>query len=216
MAGSNIAGVSKTLPAKLATIPVVRPWPLKGVRDLTILYFPGVALFQKQREDLEGNNSVKRTLIAAEIDKKREQIDRLHWRIIAHTSSKLLPLATQRNKLRRKWTAAMIISLRKRGLGFDGSRYTGKSADGLVAAARDVQELYGTMEVLVHNAAKFGCPTEEIVQSTDKIVDALIVGGTGTRKFKPDAQNKRVENDSKGMEVLQPRLFQRARSDSVD
>ncbi|KAK5954477.1 hypothetical protein OHC33_004199 [Knufia fluminis] len=166
---SNIRNLPNVVPFK--NVPLSLP--------LQVNYFPSVALFHTDAAELNSNNSVKRLLCRNALQEAQRQSDRLRWKVVTHTSLKLLPLATQRNRLRRRWSSAIVAALRKHHLDAYG-RLLKNTGMGQMQAA---QELGGTFEVMVHHAHGFDLEPTVLQNHADLVVDALMKSGLGTRRI---------------------------------
>ncbi len=158
--------------------PSVRPFHKIGGKNLQVNYFPGVALFRRDADALTSNNAVKRIRSLDTFHKAQLRPDVLRWTVVTHTSNKLLPLSTQRNRLRRRWSSAIVAGLRKQHLGRDG-KLLGNSE---MSKMQGVQELGGTLEILVHAAHGWDMESIEMQKQADAIIDGLLKAGLGTRR----------------------------------
>jgi len=156
--------------------PSLRSFTKPNFKDLQVSYFPGVALFRQDANNLTSNNPVKRLRSKDILDKAQLRPDALRWKVVTHTSSKLLPLSTQRSRLRRRWSSALIGSLRKYHMGPDGKLLEKKD----LSRMSGVEELGGTLEILVHRAYGFDLRPADMQKDTDKLIDALLRSGMAT------------------------------------
>lgn len=178
--------------------PTVRPFPNLSLKNVQANYFPGVALFGRDADDTTSNNAVKRLLARNAVDKA--QPDVLRWKVVTHTSAKYLPLSTQRNRLRRRWSSAIIASLGKHNLRPDGKLRDRSD----LSVMKGVQELRGTLEVLIHQGQGFEMEPEQMQMQTDKIVEGLLKTGLGTRRI---TSTELERNGSDSRPAAQPVSF---------
>lgn len=87
----------------------------------------------------------------------------LRWTVVSNTSRKALPLATQRNRLRRQWAGAFVTALRSRGMKSNGQPINGQHPT-----------LSGTLEMVIFNAQNWGAPSALFLERTTKTVDELL------------------------------------------
>jgi len=164
-------------------LPAVRPFTKAGSQHVMVNYSPTVALFGQDTIDLGSNNTVRRLTTRKALDKAQLRPAVLRWRVVTHTSAKLLPLATQRCRLRRRWSAAILASLGRHGLDCHGKLRTPDA----LSMMQDAQELGGTLEVLIRQAYGWELTPAEMRQQSDRIIDSLLQSGLGTRKIKVPA-----------------------------
>jgi len=161
--------------------------------------------------DLTSNNAVRRLSTRHAVDKAQLRPDVLRWRVITHTSAKLLPLSTQRNRLRRRWSSAIIASLGKHGLAHDG-KVRRKDALTMMQGA---QELGGTLEVLIRQAYGWELTPAAMREQSDKIIDSLLKSGLGTRRIKVtplEQLEKSVSQSTATSRLITPRSCDHSRS----
>lgn len=164
-------------------LPAVRVFANASNKNIQVNYSPTVALFGQDATDLVSNNAVRRLSTRNAVDKAHLRPDVLRWRVVTHTSAKLLPLSTQRNRLRRRWSSAIIASLGKHGLTHDGKL---RRTDALTMM-QGAQELGGTLEILIRQAYGWELTPAKMRVQSDRIIDSLLKSGLGTRRIKVTA-----------------------------
>ena len=167
----------------MGSITPVAVHPFKYFHDALALYSPTVALFGEDAKYLVSNNAIKRLTTRNAVDKAQLRPDILRWRVVTHTSNKLLPLASQRTRLRRRWSSAILASLATHGLDVRGKLH----AKDKLSRTAGVTELGGTLEILVLKAAGWDMAPEKLQGEADKIISSLIRAGMHTRRITFDA-----------------------------
>lgn len=132
-----------------------------GQVGLAVLYSPTKALKQSEQQKLFNKSIVDVLKIPHRIE--QSPADVLRWSVMANTSRKALPLAVQRNRLRRQWAGAFVTALRSHGMNSDGSPLPGHST-----------RLAGTLELVIYHAQNWGAPPEQFAEDAGKVVDALL------------------------------------------
>lgn len=152
---------------------------------MIVNYSPTIALYRMEGEMLRGANVVQQMKVEEAVSRARP--DQLRWCIIVNTCLKALPLSTQRNRLRRKWASAFRDSLKKQGLDRNGKRE---------AAHIDMPhtpEVAGTLELVIFQGYGFEESGEELRERTDRVVQALLQVGQGTKRISPIEPGKREQ-----------------------
>lgn len=94
--------------------------------------------------------------------------DTLRWSIITSISSKAVPQAVRRNRLKRRWAGAFAEALRKHGYHHNGRMLSGPK-DG----KNYVPGLKGCLEILVYLEWGLNRPHAELVGSCGGLVKSL-------------------------------------------
>lgn len=172
------------LPKNPTSFPRTQTWPAPklSAKGILISYFPGPAIKSREEEHTRGNNAGSRMIVAAKLDHRAQNPNRLHWSVHTDGSKKALWQAVCRNKLRRCWTQAFLTSLRKCKLGADGQRLQGEKLS--FADAVRMPELTGTLEIGIHRGWGFDKPRRELVECCDGVIAALQKGGLAGHKVK--------------------------------
>lgn len=152
-------------------------------QGLRVNYHPTLALYRVEEELIRSTNTVLQLKAKDRFSKAKP--DELRWRVITNTSSKALPLSTQRNRLRRRWAAAFQQSLKRQGLG-----HNGKKAASQVNMPH-TPEIAGTLELVIFEGHGFNEAAEELLRQTNHVVQALLKAGEGTRRVRPERQDGR-------------------------
>lgn len=133
------------------------------------------ALFSYESEVLASNNIAKQ----ARLENTFSQVkpDELRWMITPNASVKALPLSTQRNRLRRRWAAALRESLKRKGLDNRGRRLASQMH------MPHTPELLGTLEIVIYEGYGFEELTEELVFQTDRIIECVARARQATKRI---------------------------------
>ena len=94
--------------------------------------------------------------------------DILRWRVITNTSTKALPKAVARERLRRRHTEAIRQALKEKGFDKDG-----QPLDPDFKSSSKAQVLYGTFEVHIHGGVGLHTAFSTLVNDARFVVDAI-------------------------------------------
>lgn len=137
--------------------------PLQGVfiPHVTVNYSPRKAYTYTEQLMVDSKSVVNHLLIPHQVQQRSSKT--LEWDVMTNTSRKVLLLSTQRSRLRRQWSGALVTALRSRGMNPDGSPLN-----------PDSPGVAGTLELVVFDARGWGEPSEYFALNAGKVVDALL------------------------------------------
>lgn len=148
------------------------------VPRLKIRYSPEKVPLFREAEVLSNQFHPRRPKFLAQFESVPSDI--LRWVVVTDVSTKTLPLSTQRVRLRRRWSAAIIEALRQQGMNIKGW----KLSSGQYEEDKDkdaVPILKGTMEVVVFEGYGHDETAETLVRHSAQIVQALLRARNSTR-----------------------------------
>lgn len=139
------------------------------IPDLKLRFSPDVVPMYREAEIIGSKFHPRRPKYVALIANTPPDI--LRWTVSTDLCAKVLPLSTQRYRLRRRWTGAIITALRERGLDSKGRM--------LMQDEREKSEpkLRGTLEITVYAGYGFEEPADVLAKKSGEVVDALLKSG---------------------------------------
>lgn len=144
------------------------------IPNLQVKYSPDKVPLYREAEIIGNRFHPRRPKYVALIQNTPSDI--LRWSVSTDISAKVLPLSTQRNRLRRRWAGAITTALHERGLDSHGKRLPqGREVEGRPLLA-------GTMEITVHAGYGFDESADVLAKKSGEVVDALLRSGIATQR----------------------------------